>query len=206
MKKGMLLAVGCVATVALSITVVVNANAETKSTVLEPKLTTMLEHEFDSTPSDESVEGKYKNDAYAFSLQPKYEKYELDVLFKDDQKDQAVELLSNATEKLGDLTSEGTDFSAASTAQSDNDWKSIVLDLAELKNVVEESNLVNDLNNAGALVLQVESHYDEPSLQLLYKLISDLNAAVNGEDTEYHLTMTFDDSEKIVEHVKSKIK
>ena len=90
------------------------------------------------------------------------------------------------------------------------DWETFVEDIARLKyDNFGKSEILNDLNNAGALILQAEVYDDQPSFQYLYKLISDLNAGIHDEHPSYGLSRAYGTeitNQTIYNHLLSKLK
>lgn|SRR5699024_9269396 len=152
------------------------------------------------------IENQFREKSYSFALGLGYVDFEDKVAYKDEKA--AKERLKTALNFLEDLTGGGNDFTAVEGLQFNDEWSKFIEDIAILKyEDLAESEILNDLNVAGALILQSEGHYDEPSLRYLYQVISDLNSGVNGESVKYEVTKAFgDDSfEEIQQYLKSKI-
>ncbi|MGR6115016.1 hypothetical protein ACTHHL_00305 [Aeribacillus composti] len=144
----------------------------------------------DSTAEEQDLSDIFKNDSYAFALSLQYVDYEDKVVFKNEQI--AKQRLKNVQKYLDDLTDHGTSFHAVENLEINDKWQKLVEDVAYLKYYgFDESEILNDLNIAGALILQAENYYDKPSLSYLYQIFTDLNSAINGEKVKYNVTRTF---------------
>jgi hypothetical protein len=157
--------------------------------------------------TNSAIETKFKDESYSFSLEPRFVHYEDNVSYKDEQV--AKEHLQSASNYLNKLTKSGTNFSAAAWLQDDDEWTNFVEDIARLKyENFAESQVLNDLDVVGALILQAERHYDEPSLRYLYEIISDLNSGSKNEADKYGVTLSFGEEEQFQEvhkYLQSKI-
>ncbi|WP_018933275.1 hypothetical protein [Gracilibacillus lacisalsi] len=162
-----------------------------------------------TTPRHENrseVVNKFRETAYSFSLGFDYVDFEEEISYKDEET--AKERLQSATNYLNTLTDNGKDFSAAENLQRNDEWKKFVKDVARLKyEDFDKSEILNDLNVAGALILQAEMHKDKPSLQYLYETINDLNSVVQGNSDKNENTRTFgnDAFEEVQSYLKSKL-
>jgi hypothetical protein len=162
-----------------------------------------------TTPRHENrseVVNKFRETAYSFSLGFDYVDFEEEISYKDEET--AKERLQSATNYLNTLTDNGKDFSAAENLQRNDEWKKFVKDVARLKyEDFDKSEILNDLNVAGALILQAEMHKDKPSLQYLYETINDLNSIVQGNSDKNEITRTFgnDSFEEVQSYLKSKL-
>ncbi|MEH7353485.1 hypothetical protein V7150_07875 [Neobacillus drentensis] len=149
----------------------------------------------------------FKDESYSFSLDLEFVDFESNIEYKDEQA--AKEHLQLVMNYLNDITKNGTDFSAAARLQNDSEWKKFVDNIANLKyNDFSRSEILNDLSIAGALILQVERHYDEPSLTFLYEVIYDLNSNVNGGESKFNVTRSFGNKEnfpEVYKYLQSKI-
>ncbi|PHA62846.1 hypothetical protein [Bacillus wiedmannii] len=190
------------------------AYADTRTNVQNPDgsvSTSVSETQYGTSKeaTQSEIENKFLNDSYKFSMGPKYIEFDHKVDYKAGEESSAKEGLKNASDFLNELTKNGTDFSAVKSLQENEEWTKFVENISNLKyNVFEKSEVLNDLNNAGALILQAEGHYDEPSLQLLYKLVSELEAGVNGKSVDAELTRTFGKEVKnqiVYKHLQSKL-
>ncbi|PRS16518.1 hypothetical protein C6W27_08950 [Bacillus paralicheniformis] len=162
-----------------------------------------------TTPRHENrseVVNKFRETAYSFSLGFDYVDFEEEISYKDEES--AKERLQSVTNYLNTLTDNGKDFSAAENLQRNDEWKKFVEDVARLKyEDFDKSEILNDLNVAGALILQAEMHKDKPSLQYLYETINDLNSVVQGNSDKNGITRTFgnDSFEEVQSYLKSKL-
>ncbi|TRM10348.1 hypothetical protein FH966_00660 [Lentibacillus cibarius] len=152
------------------------------------------------------VVNKFRETSYSFSLGLNYVDFEKDIAYKNEEA--TKERLQSVKNYLDKLTDNGNDFSAVNGLQRNDEWKEFVEDVAHLKySGFDKSEILNDLNVVGALILQAEMHKDEPSLEFLYKTISDLNSIVQGTSDEYKITRTFgnDSFEEVQTYLKSKL-
>lgn len=172
-----------------------------QSSVLE------LQKEAPAQSKNSEIEMKFKDESYSFSLGLQLFDFKNNVAYKDEQS--TKDHLRLAMNYLNDLTMNGTDFSAAARLQNDSEWTEFVEDIASLKyNYFSKSEVLNDLNMAGALILQAERHYDEPSLRYLYEVIFDLDSSINGEADKFNVTRSFGKEEQfqeIYKYLQSKI-
>ena len=149
----------------------------------------------------------FKDESYSFSLDLEFVDFESNVEYKDEQA--AKEHLHLVMNYLNEITKNGTDFSSATRMQNDSEWKKFVDNIANLKyDDFSQSEILNDLSIAGALILQVERHYDEPSLTFLYEVIYDLNSNVNGGESKFNVTRSFGNKEnfpEVYKYLQSKI-
>ncbi|BBU40680.1 hypothetical protein APP_29720 [Aeribacillus pallidus] len=147
------------------------------------------DHE-DKKMEEQNLSEAFKNDSYSFALSLKYVDYEDKVAFKNEQT--AKQRLKNVQKFLDELTDHGTSFHAVNNLEINDKWHKFVKDVAYLKYYgFDESEILNDLNVAGALILQAENYYDKPSLNYLYQIFTDLNSAIHGEKVKYNVTRTF---------------
>jgi hypothetical protein len=157
--------------------------------------------------NNSAIETKFKDESYSFSLGLKFKDYKKNVAYKNEE--MAKKRLQSVTDYLNRLTKNGTDFSEATWLQDDNEWTKFVEDVGRLKyEDFAESEALNDINVAGALILQAERYYDEPSLRYLNEVISDLNSGVNGGAVKFNVTRSFGNqvkSQEIHYYLKSKI-
>lgn len=157
-----------------------------------------------------SLEDKFRTASYNFSLQPQYPQFQDKVIYQPEKEVETKERLQHVANYLETLTKHGTDFSEAKSLRNMGDWKTFVEDIARLKyDNFGKSEILNDLNNAGALILQAEVYDDQPSFQYLYKLISDLNAGIHDEQPSYGLSRTYGTEitdQTIYNHLLSKLK
>jgi hypothetical protein len=157
--------------------------------------------------SNSAIETKFKDDSYSFSLGLQFNDYKKKVAFKNEE--MTKQRLQSVTDYLNQLTKNGTDFSEAAWLQNDKEWTKFVEEVGRLKyEDFAESEAINDLNVAGALILQAERYYDEPSLRYLYEVISDLNSGVNGGAVKFNVTGSFGNqvnTQEIHDYLKSKI-
>ncbi|MCU5493498.1 hypothetical protein OCB70_14040 [Bacillus cereus] len=190
------------------------AYANTRTSVQNPDgsaTTSVSETQYGTSKfeTQSEIENKFLDDSYKFSMGPKYVEFDHKVVYKTGEESSAKEGLKNASDFLNGLTKNGTDFSSVKSLQENEEWTKFVENISNLKyNVFEKSEVLNDLNNAGALILQAEGHYDEPSLQLLYKLVSELEAGINGESVDTDLTRAFGKEAKnqiVFKHLQSKL-
>jgi hypothetical protein len=93
--------------------------------------------------------------------------------------------------------------------QHDDKWMEFVENIARLKyEEFDNSQILNDLDVAGALMLQVEGHYDETSLVFLYQIISDLYSGINNEADKFGVASVFGKEERfqqIHNYLQSKV-
>lgn len=156
------------------------------------------------------IEAKFKDESYAFSLSLQYADFEKNVVYKDELAEQASkDHLQSASNYLNKLTKNGTDFTSSAWLQNDEEWTMFVKDIARLKyEDFANSEVINDLNIAGALILQAERYYDEPSLRYLYQVISDLNSGIRNESDKFNVTLSFGEEaqfQEIHKYLQSKI-
>ncbi|BBO00318.1 MULTISPECIES: hypothetical protein [Sporolactobacillus] len=184
-----------------------NGEGRTRTSVTTPdgKLLLPASESHDNLPQRTGKEHAYKDAWYSFSLTLDYPHYKNQVAYKD--KSAAKQTLRRAKTYLDEVTVKGHDFSAASDLQRDPSWEKFGENLAKLQNRdFGESEILNDLNNAGALFLQVQRYDDEPSLRYLYEIISDLSRKLNGGSKFYGITRTYGNkSEAIHSYLESKL-
>lgn len=193
---------------------IVNAETRTNVQTVDGKaISSSIEKSQKEKPefaNHSAIENKFKDDSYSFALSLNYIDFENKVAYQDKKEAEAKERLRAVTKYLNDLTHNGTDFSAADRLQNDDDWTQFVEEVARLKyNDFDKSEILNDLNNIGALIFQAEGYYDEPSLKYLYEIVSDLNAGINGGKVDFNVSRAFGDEETektVYKYLQSKIK
>ena len=155
------------------------------------------------------IQAKFQEASYGFSLSLNYTTFENKVTYQLDKEAEAKERLETSIKFLNDLTNNGTNFESAANLWQLDGWNSFVENIALLKyEDFGESEVQNDLNNAGALIHQSKSHYDQPSFKLLYKLISDLNSGINGKEAKFNVSRAFGDeasNKTVFNYLESKI-
>lgn len=188
-----------------------STEAETRTSELDSKGVTISESSqpllsvSPSSANRSDNENNYREKSYSFSLDPIFVNFDDDIVYKDE--DFAKENVQHAFNILNDITDNGTDFSKVNGLYNNEDWAEFVEVMANLKyEGFEDSEILNDLNVAGALILQAEGHYDEPSFTYLYKVIADLHSGIEGEAVENKMTRTFenDSIDEVLDYMDTK--